>query len=953
MVETSANNPVELNDKGVGLLQEKHFSEALSFFEKALANQPDFGKAWCNKASSLFYLNRWPEALNAFERAVDFVPLFPEAWYSKALAEKKMELWTKSGISFQFFLALASLQHKPLMQETRLALKELTEKGFRSKPAEALAWIVKGYKLATNPQQVTEALTCFDNALLQASDITKAWQYKGMCFNALGRPDEALNCYVKAIELDQNNAVYWYNKGVILSQQGRLEDAVTCYTRTVDIDPQYSEAWNNRGRDLGVLKRYDECILSLNKATSLLPKSEIIWFNKGLVEDEIGQKEPASLSYQKFLELASPKLVKQIEHARKRLLDLGRTQVPPMQIDKTMPPPPPKGSGQFIGQKYEIHKVLGKGGFGIVYLVYSNETRSFYAMKTFRDEFLLDDHTRAMFKKEAQVLVDLDSHPYLIKNYFVEEIAGRLYIVMEYIASDEPGLNILEGYIERQPPDLIQSLRWAIQFCHGMEFAYAKGIRCHRDIKPANIMINQQKMVKISDFGLAGIISSIEKVSRAPGIKPSVLVEAGQTRAGASFGTPSHMPSEQFENAAACDERSDIYAFGIVLYQMASAGAIPFMAKPPQNNTPQEFNRFWDEMHRLHQQAPVPLLDSPLFPIIQKCLAKNPAQRFPSFSSLRQKLELHLLKISGEVVNPPDQKEMNAAEWLNKGLSLKNLGRFSDAQICYDKALELNPAPDTSSLAWSNKGSCFLTAGRVTESIESLDKAIELNPKNEKAWSNKGFALHQSNRFQEALACYDKAIESLPNFAIAWNNKAFTSLAIRDYDRVIQSADQALKFDPRLDAAWINKGAAFYARGLLKEALACYDKALEINPRGSVSWYNKGLCLTDLQLHREAVAVFDRAIEINPLYEAAWCQKGNTLLRLSNPPEAIRCFDKALEINPNYASALYYKAYAFLNLRRNQEAIACFQKFLKIAPADNTMQIQDSQNRLREVEGRR
>lgn len=138
---------------------------------------------------------------------------------------------------------------------------------------------------------------------------------------------------------------------------------------------------------------------------------------------------------------------------------------------------------------------------------------SVHAMKTFRDEYLADAQARERFRREASVWVDLERHPYLVRAYFVEEVAGRLFIAMEYIAPDEHGINTLEGYLRQSPPDLAQSLRWAIQFCHGMQYAYSKGIRCHRDIKPANIMIGQDKTVRITDFGLAGALGTAKVAS--------------------------------------------------------------------------------------------------------------------------------------------------------------------------------------------------------------------------------------------------------------------------------------------------------------------------------------------------------------------------------------------------------------------------------------------------------
>jgi serine/threonine protein kinase len=147
--------------------------------------------------------------------------------------------------------------------------------------------------------------------------------------------------------------------------------------------------------------------------------------------------------------------------------------------------------GDVIGQKYEVYGVLGPGGIGAAYLVYSHEAREVYVLKTFRDEYLTDANARERFRKEASAWVEVGRHPYLVRAHQLIGVAGRLFVGLEHVAPDESGLNTLEGYLRQRPPDLAQGLRWAVQFCHGIEYAYSKGIHCHRDIKPANIMIGQ------------------------------------------------------------------------------------------------------------------------------------------------------------------------------------------------------------------------------------------------------------------------------------------------------------------------------------------------------------------------------------------------------------------------------------------------------------------------------
>src|SRR3990170_5489751 len=326
--------------------------------------------------------------------------------------------------------------------------------------------------------------------------------------------------------------------------------------------------------------------------------------------------------------------------------------------------------GDFIGKKYEVYDVLGMGGFGIVYLVYSHETESVYALKTFREEYLWNREAQERFKKEAKIWIDLERHPYLVRAYFVDEISGRLFIGLEHIAPGEDGFNSLEGYLRYKPPDLALSLRWGVQFCHGMEYAYSKGIRAHRDIKPANIMIAYDKTLKITDFGIAGAIGQAKISGVRLDIRNNTVGFSCQTVEGRGFGTPTHMPPEQFTNAASCDERSDIYSFGIVLYQMAAGGALPFLPNLPRDNSDDEHIRFWHDMHRLHSHAPVPRLNSQLFPIIQRCLEKEPKKRFQSFAEIRSELEPLLKKLTGEVIKAPEQGKTEDWEWGEKGFSL-------------------------------------------------------------------------------------------------------------------------------------------------------------------------------------------------------------------------------------------------------------------------------------------
>ena len=648
----------------------------------------------------------------------------------------------------------------------------------------------------------------------------------------------------------------------------------------------------NSDSDLTVRSAAAEALAKINAAAFQSALSKANRSNEGAVLcTGCGKEMASSLEYcgncGKKLDKAPPE-----ENLQKPPLSAPETQVHSRPELLT-----PYKKGSFIGQRYEVQRELGHGGFGIVYLVYTQETKRVYALKTFRDEYLKDTETRNMFRREASIWIELERHPYIVQAYFVDEVAGRLYIAMEYVAPNEMGLNSLEGYLQRQPPDLSQSLRWAIQFCYGMEYAYSKGIHCHRDIKPANIMISKDKTVKITDFGIAGVL--------------------GSTMEGKGIGTPTHMPPEQFINAAACDKRSDIYAFGIVLHQMATGGRLPFLASSPL------------EMLRLHSQEPVPRLNSPLSSIIQRCLEKRPERRYQTFEELRAALEQLLKGQTGETVKIPTPVDFEGWEWSNKGLSLNNLGRFNEAIKCFDTALEINPR-DT--VAWNDKGTSFYSLGRFNEAIKCYDRALEINPKLVEPWTNKGISLHSLGRFNEAINCYDKALEIDPQSPIAWNNKGIGFNSLGRFDEAIKCFDKALEIDPQLPGAWSNKGTSFHSLGHFNEAINCYDKALEIDPQLADAWSSKGFGFNSLGRFDEAMKCCDKALEINPQRADAWCNKGTSFHGLGRFDEAMKCCDKALEINPQLAEAWCSKGTSFHGLGRFDEAIRCCDKALEINP---------------------
>ncbi|MFX0140276.1 MAG: serine/threonine-protein kinase, partial [Candidatus Hodarchaeota archaeon] len=200
--------------------------------------------------------------------------------------------------------------------------------------------------------------------------------------------------------------------------------------------------------------------------------------------------------------------------------------------------------GDIIACNYILLNLVGKGGMGVVYLVYNKNLDYTFALKTIKEEFSSDANARYFFKREIETWIKLGQHPYIVSALDVFQFNGRYYVGMEFISpSDEMEGSSLEYYIRRGPLKTAQIIKWAIQFCFGIEYAYKNGLSCHLDIKPSNILIDLDGNVRISDFGLSKIkYNSYENLTFVyNNIKSCYLTQYG-------CGTPPYMPPEQFRS---------------------------------------------------------------------------------------------------------------------------------------------------------------------------------------------------------------------------------------------------------------------------------------------------------------------------------------------------------------------------------------------------------------------
>ncbi len=368
------------------------------------------------------------------------------------------------------------------------------------------------------------------------------------------------------------------------------------------------------------------------------------------------------------------------------------------------------------------------------------------------------------------------------------------------------------------------------------------------------------------------------------------------------------MAPEQFEGKA--DELSDIYSFGVVLYQMINNGIHPF----------QEIG-LSDKIHKKYPyKDKKPLkLRSDIFPIAKKCLNITPEDRYFSFEDLRSDLEvLYLEKTGNYPPEPPTNIELEAGEHVNKGYALDKLGFSSDAILELEKAKKIDPELF---LARLNLAIMFIKAGQNGNAVKELEKAIEIDPKNAEAHYNLGICYNQNMQYEKAIYEFRITIELNHSCKQAHVNLGMLFYENNHLDQAIAEYEKALKIDPNFFKALMNLGNALKTKSLYEDAINLFKKAKAINPNDPGLYNFWGSALSGKGDNTEAIGMYTKALTLNPEFSEAhnnlgliWSNKGRKDL-------AIHEFNKAIDCDPNNAGAYVNMGMTYFHTGELDEAI--------------------------------
>jgi tetratricopeptide (TPR) repeat protein len=449
--------------------------------------------------------------------------------------------------------------------------------------------------------------------------------------------------------------------------------------------------------------------------------------------------------------------------------------------------------------------------------------------------------------------VRLGWHNNLVLALNVEDIGGKPYLLMEYADGGD-----LRSWVKERRLTLPLAVNFARQFCEGMKYASARLGLVHRDIKPANVLVADNRIVKIADFGLARAFDP-----EGPAVVGSApTVDGASSVAGA--GTVAYMAPEQFRSLRLADTRSDVFSFGAMFFEMLTGRQLLAERDAYRRAL---FNERLPFAHEVDSRVPAAFSQ-----VIARCLSYDPEERYPSFSALAEELADADSTLSEHIPLPEDRGRPSAAFFL--------------------------PAVAIAAETYS-----LIALAQYEQAAQRAQEGIDLDPNSAEHWLNKGKALAESNDFVGAARCTEKATRLRPDDAKGWANLAWVTVRLGDAAAALQYALRAIRLDERLTDAWGARASCERALGRLEDAFLSLLRAAELSPHDWKAYANLGFCCNDMRRYDQAGQMLRRATQLNPDDPTVWYHLAWLLARDQRAAEARRAIDRSLMLDPTDADA--------------------------------------------------
>lgn len=450
--------------------------------------------------------------------------------------------------------------------------------------------------------------------------------------------------------------------------------------------------------------------------------------------------------------------------------------------------------GTTLAGKYSILEEIGRGGMGVVYKAEDTQLKRTVALKFLSPDFGINQVNKKRFTQEARTASALN-HPNICTIYEVGEADGDPYIAMEYVEGRP-----LDTLIPAEGLPVNDVVRYGSQIIEGLQHAHERAI-IHRDLKTANVVITPEGRVKILDFGLAKRLEDVE-------LKQVTLSQLSLTEDGLIAGTLPYLAPELLHGQSA-DARSDIWALGVVLYQMVS-GRLPFEGRTGYALT-----------SAILRDAPAPLpprVPAGLRALVQKCLEKDLEQRFQTAADVRTALETAAHPKGSGSLSASSKTRPLRGRWILVAAGLCLAGILIVILMTRgrpNRGIEQGPpalstgaraSPNSEANEYFERGMLFLRAQfDLPKARAMLEKALEFDPKfaEARAWYGFTFILeidsglaNDSSWLYRAEQELQRALRDDPNSARAHSSLAALYLYQGRKDLVLEEAKKGLALDP-------------------------------------------------------------------------------------------------------------------------------------------------------------
>ena len=624
-----------------------------------------------------------------------------------------------------------------------------------------------------------------------------------------------------------------------------------------------------------------------------------------------------------------------------------------------------------FGPRYEVQALLGEGGMGAVYRAYDRELDRTVALKLIRPGLTADATLTQRFRQEL-LLASKISHKNILRIHDLGEAKGTRFISMAYIEGED-----LHKLLQREGRLPIgRAVSIAKQLCRALEAAHAEGV-VHRDLKPQNILLDKVGQIYVSDFGLAKSLESTTQL----------------TMSGQFLGTPRYMSPEQ-ALADAVDHRSDLYSFGLILYEMVT-GDIPFSAQSTLQTMYQ----------RVHEKPRNPKLLNPDLPdhlvqIIMRCLETNAAQRYQNAEDILKDLESgHTSVRSPGLQRPLAQISSRVSDRLSgrkrwyvalvggavllaatlfaipetRNIILGHQRASSAAAIGHGQpksiaVLRFRVLGDSNKLQYVAEGVNEAVSAKLSTLREvrlaapsAVDK-VDQNQTTQSIAHNLGVNAILHGTVQgvgdrlRIVATLEDGIKGKQTWTKEFSGLQGDLLTLEDqiYDALLSSLDlrpsNAELANTTVHPTENIEAYDLYLRGRnamrgqqdinnVRRAIRFYEDALKRDPGFALAY--AGIADASIQMYREtkdkvwserATGAAQQALRINDSLPQVHFTLGSVYSATGKNAEAVVELRRAMEMEPNSDEGYRRLGAAYLDIGRSKEAIQAYQRALQINP---------------------